>query len=299
MPPEAATTTTDTAATTTAANGGNAAAAASTTQTAAAAPWYGDIADPELKGWVELKKFDSPASALKSAREAEKLLGVPKNELVRMPKADAKPEEWDTFYNTVGRPATPDDYKLEVPMGDDGDFAKAIAPILHKAGITGTQAKILNTAWNELMADTLTAGEQQTQQQSQADILNLKREWGNSYDRRVEMGQRAIRQFGSELGGTPDEQRDELLKLENYLGGSAKMIRLFAAIGSKLGESGFVEGDRTPGFEGITPAAAQARLDELKQDKAWVRARLSDSTGKGKEAKEEDALLRIVASGRQ
>jgi hypothetical protein len=296
--PDTQTATTDTAAANPAvanpaANGGPVAAAAPQ-PAAAAAPWYGaDIPDPDLKGWLELKKPADAIALAKMARESERMIGVPPDQILRLPKADAKPEEMAAFYDKLGRPKTPDDYKLEVPMGDDGAFAKAIAPILHKWGVTGAQAKGLNEDWNALMGSTQQNTEAQTSQQSQADILNLKREWGNSYDSRLELGRRAIRTFGAELGGTPEEQHAELLKLENYMGGSAKMIKLFAAVGSKLGEANFHDGSAPASFNGMTPDAAKVRKEELMSNPDWAKRY---NAGDKAAIAELDALQRIQNS---
>ena len=69
-----------------------------------------------------------------------------------MPSKDATPEEWSAFYAQIGRPETPDGYELPVPDGDNGEFAKSMAPVLHKHGVTAEQAKGLAADWNDMVA---------------------------------------------------------------------------------------------------------------------------------------------------
>ena len=69
-----------------------------------------------------------------------------------MPGKDATPEEWSAFYAQIGRPETPEGYELPLPEGDDGTFAKQMAPILHKHGVTAEQAKGLAADWNAMVA---------------------------------------------------------------------------------------------------------------------------------------------------
>ena len=68
-----------------------------------------------------------------------------------MPGKDATPEEWAAFYGQLGRPETPEGYELPLPEGDDGAFAKEMAPILHKHGVTAAQAKGLADDWNAMV----------------------------------------------------------------------------------------------------------------------------------------------------
>lgn len=65
-----------------------------------------------------------------------------------IPGADATPEEWDKFHETL-RPAKADDYELKA---SDEESAKAIKGIFHEAGLTKAQAAKLAAkfdAWVE------------------------------------------------------------------------------------------------------------------------------------------------------
>jgi hypothetical protein len=264
----------------------------------AAAPWYGDITDPDLKGWAELKKPADATTALKGWRESEKLIGVPAGEVLRIPKADAKPEETTAFYRRLGLPETPEGYKLEVPMGDDGRFVKIIAPMLHKNHIVGDIAG-LNRDWNALQGETIIEAARQQKAQSLADMLGLEREWGSAYAPRREMARRMLVDGAKAAGFSTEENNDELVKLENYIGNSAKLTKLFAMIAekTKYGEEGrLVEGDGAArGFEGnMTPGAAKALKEERMSNPEWqARYKAGDKAALA----ELDNLQRIQNSG--
>lgn len=249
------------------------AAPAPITQPVGNEPWFKGIEDSELRGWTELKGWKSPADAAKSARELETKIGVPAEQLLKLPKdlASAKPEELNAIYDRLGRPATPEDYHLEVPLGDDGAFAKSIAPVLHKHGITAAQAKGLNADWNSMMEEMSRQSTEQVTQKQAAELTDLKREWsGKTFDERSELGRRALREYGAALGKDQAEIGQTLTALEGSIG-TAKLLKLFAAIGEKQGEHGFIDSDRGSQTFGMTPEAAAVKKQQLMADPDFTK----------------------------
>jgi hypothetical protein len=248
-------------------------------------PFYSTFEDADLKGFAELKKLNSPADAVKGWQSAEKLLGVPAEQLLRIPGADAKPEDFNPIYDRLGRPKDATEYKLPIPEGDNGEFAKKMAPILHKHGLTSRQAEGLANDWNGVMIETAKTMAEEQNIQETADLESLKKEWGGAYDQRVELGRRAVRQFA------PDQET--LGALEKSLG-TAKLIKLFAKIGEGLGEAKPAGFDtESSGTFGLTPAAAKAKLTELETDKDWGKR---FHGGGAAERAQRDNLLRIISS---
>src|SRR5690606_18358521 len=93
--PAAATTTTTTPA---------APAATTTTQTTAT-DWTSGFSD-DLKGFVQNKGFKDPASVLDSYRNLEKLMGTPKERLLRLPENMDDANAMGEIYTRLGRPQT-------------------------------------------------------------------------------------------------------------------------------------------------------------------------------------------------
>ena len=73
---------------------------------------------------------------------------------LRIPKEDAKPEEWDQLYSKLGRPENPEQYELpefQVPEGfefkQDEGLIKQFNEAAHKSGINPSQYKALAQVW--------------------------------------------------------------------------------------------------------------------------------------------------------
>lgn len=173
--------------------------------------WHESIEDAGLKAFIEGKGFKDAGEAVKALHDLEGLT--------------AKPESVDA-------------YKLPVPEGQDGAFAGEAAKWMHEAGIPVTQAQALATKWNEYQASQAQAADLARQQQGEADVSALRKEWGGQYDANVELGKRAVRAFAGEAGDA-----EQLIgKIEGAIG-TAETFRLFQRIGKSMGESTLNPGD--------------------------------------------------------
>jgi hypothetical protein len=227
--------------------------------------WYSQMSE-EARGFVQTKGWQSPDDVVQSYTNLEKLLGADKaGRGVIMPKEDAAPEEWGKFYDRLGRPASPEEYKLPVPQGDTGQFAKVAANKFHELGITAKQAQSLAEWWNSQSQEMQTSQMNQQAQNSEMEMQVLQSEWGKEFDANIEAARRATRQFGVEEG--------VLEKIEGAIG-TREMLKLFANIGKGMGEDSFVDSTKSAGF-GISPEAARVRISQLKADKDWSAKYLS------------------------
>jgi hypothetical protein len=222
--------------------------------------WY-DALPEDTRGLIQNKGWKDPVDVINSYSNLEKLLGADKaGRGLVLPKDDADAGEWGKVYDRLGRPTSPDGYKLPVPEGDTGEFAKVAAGKFHELGLTAKQAEALAGWYNEQSAGIVQQSAAQLAQQSEADMASLEQEWGQSYDANIEASRRAVREFGF------NEQ--ELDAIERGLG-TANMMKKFADIGKRLGESQFVEGKNNGNF-GMSPEAARVRISQLKQDPEWT-----------------------------
>ena len=220
--------------------------------------WYDNIDDADLKGYVQNKGWKDPKELADGYRNLEKLLG---GEKIPMPKGADDKEGWARVYDALGRPKTADDYKLQVPEGDNGEFAKVAAGKFHELGLTAEQARGLNEWWNQTQQGKMQEFAQQTAAKAEADLQSLKSEWGAAYDENLEFGRRAAREYGLD--------QDKLSKIEAAIG-TGDMIKLLAQIGRAQGESSFVDGESGGKGFGMTPEAAQSRINALRADKEWT-----------------------------
>lgn len=154
-----------------------------------------------------------------------------------MPAKDAPAEEWAAFYAQIGRPETPEGYELPLPEGDDGAFAKEMAPILHKHGVSAEQAKGLAADWNamvEARVAALDAAEvaavQAMDTKNKAEAVALKNEWGQAHDANMHFAKLAVQQFLP-----ADKAGDVIAAIESKLGYKAT-IEFLHGVGKGLGE---------------------------------------------------------------
>ena len=242
-------------------------------------PWYAGFQDPQVKEWVGSVNGASPESIAQKAWHLEKVLGADKaGRAVIWPKDDADTEGWSQIHAKLGRPAKPEEYELVVPEGDNGDFAKTVAPVLHKLGITKAQAKGLSEFLNEHGSAQQRAQAEKAASEGKAADLELRGAWGAAYEKNAEMVERAAAKFGM--------TSEQLLALRQAMGPKNAM-EFMHKIGATLVEDSFVGGDGVRSNGAMTPAAAKQRLEELKGDTAWLDKLLAGDT---KVRAEKDAL---------
>lgn len=172
------------------------------------ADWTASL-DADAKGYIEAKGFKSPADALAALKGYEP-------------------------------PASPDAYDIPVPEGESADFAKQVAPLFHKAGLSPPQAKALAEGWNALQAEQRTAAAAAEQAAATAaseaakrEDATLKTEWGDTYDANKEHARRAAMQF---LPGADEAAKVAFVSELEAKFGYAATMKMWAAIGQGLAE---------------------------------------------------------------
>lgn len=221
--------------------------------------------DEETSAYVTNKGWQSPADILSSYRNLEKFAGGSKN-LVELPGVDADQSAMDSFYAKLGRPDSPEKYGLKMPDGGDPELADWFRNVAHQSGLTDKQAASLFDSWNEMSATRLQAIMEQQNADSEKAIADLKKEWGQGYDAQIDMGKRAVAALGYD--------QESLNALESKMG-TADMLKLFAAVGSKMGEPAFEGGPRSGSAFGLTPAAAKQQIADLRMDTAFQQEYLN------------------------
>ena len=219
--------------------------------------WYDKIEDGDLKGYAQTKGWKDPADLANSYRNLEKLVG---SEKVPLPKGADDKDGWNRVYDALGRPKSAEEYKLPVPDGDPGTFAKAASGKFHELGISQQQAEGLANWWNETQQGQMAQQQQQSAQKVEADISALRGEWGQAWDENINLGSRAAKEFGLD--------QNKLTAIENALG-TGEMLKFMARIGRGLTEHNFEGGNSTQSF-GMTPEAARSRISALQADPAWA-----------------------------
>lgn len=249
-----------------------------------AGEWYAGIADEGVRGFAQTKGWKYVGAVVDGYRNLEKLVGLPQERLARIPERSDDEQGWGQLYGRLGRPEKPDGYELKFE-GDDA-FAKSAAETMHKLGVSKGQAQGLNEFWNGHVAKLIADDKAAREQADAADITTLKSTWGADYDKHVEQGRRAGREFGL--------SEQEFAQVQASLG-TKKTLELFQKIGAKLGEASPFNpqgGNGGNGF-GMTREGAQARIKSLMDDKDWTAKYLNG----GAAEREEMGRLQQIASG--
>lgn len=209
----------------------------------------------DLRGNQSLGKFKDVGSLAKSYVELEKHAGGS----LKLPGADAKPEEWDAFYNKAGRPESPDKYGVKRPQLPEGAnwpdaTEKNFLETAHKLGLNPKQAQGLMDWFGGDVAQNMQA----MQQSFEAGQSKLKEEWGGDWDKNLSSAQRAAKEF---IGD--DKEARAFFEMT----GAAKhpvVLKLFSKLGKMIAEDSAVQGQGNPD----AAKSAMEKITAIRGDKA-------------------------------
>ena len=220
---------------------------------------------------AEARAWDTPDKALKSYRDLERLKGVPADRLVTLPGEEASPEEWRDVYTKLGAPETADQYEInippEVPLSQDR--VNSFKNLAHELGLTKTQVQKLAEWDTNLMSEVQTQASEATDTQRQQEMQSLKKEWGAAYDQNIKVARAAARQFGAS---------EEILDAMESAVGLHETLKFMHKVGAALSEDSFeTSEDRNGGFNVMSPAQANQKINDLMMDPEFKKKYLSGS----------------------
>lgn len=230
-------------------------------------------ADPELAGHMELKGWASKpiAEALVEAgrahREAEKLRGVPTNELIRLPK-DLADAGWADLYTRLGVPKDPKDYSFDgIKRADGTDLDPQVAEFLRaealKVKIPKDGLREFATGYVKFLDARAAASKIEADGALAVERQKLEANWGTNGVKNL-----AAAQAGAAAMGIAPEAVAAMEKTVGY----AAVMEGFRAIGAKLGEGRFVAPNGGGGGDNLlTMDGAKVHLANLKSDEGFVK----------------------------
>lgn len=238
----------------------------------AATPSWTDGLAEDLKGYVELKGFKDAASVVSSYREFEKLHGVPKDRLMKLPENFDDDAAMSEVYARLGRPEKADGYALKVPEGVKPEFSQWAQQEFHKLGLTKRQGEKLVESWNARALADHEAATQAAKDGAVQQVAKLKEEWGAAYEQNSEMVEKYLAKIG--VDDKTLDALDHALGIDVVTKLFFNSMQKFGIGASQLGEHEFKGGGEGGGnnFGNVlSPAAANARLEELQGDKEWIK----------------------------
>lgn len=238
--------------------------------------WYSNVQNQDVRTWVEAKGFKDHTQLAESAYNLEKLIGFDKaGRTIVMPGENASPEEVRAFQSKMGVPEKVDGYKLPVPEGMDGEFAKTAASWFHEAGVSAKAAEQIASKWNESMAAAQQKAEDDFSLQSDLDLKDWKASQGAAAQQNIELAKRAAAQF---IPAKDVTERQQIMEKMERAVGTGVFMQMMSQIGSGLAEHKVHSGG--DGGHLSTPAQAQQRINELKSNKDWVKDYISGDKSK-------------------
>lgn len=232
-------------------------------------PWF-ETFDADTKGYLQNKGLDKKTAAeavveiSKFHREAEKFVGAPANEMVRLPK-EANSPDWEKVHQRMGKPADKKEYDFStVKRTGDKALDEALSDTIRNAAWNSNVNKESAVRIAQDVVKYLDGVETATQAVKADKLITEKAElnknWGTNAAANMVIAQGAVKA----LGVSPEA----VAALEGAVG-YAKVMDMFRNIGTKIGEDRFVnsQGGNNTGI--MTRDQAVAEKNELMADQAW------------------------------
>lgn len=254
--------------------------------------WMDGLKD-DHKGFLEMKKWTTPEAIIEGYRNLEKLRGVPAERLLQLPEKMDAPGALDSVYDRLGRPKTPQEYKITVhEKHGDKEAAEAFAGLAHKLGLSATQAEAISNWSNEMTDKKMKVMEDKRAASYEEEIKGVQDDWGSNFEKRVSIARQGASLVGEALRNAwkTENPTQALEKLENAIGYRA-MMELTHSLGAKLGEHSYVGSD-TPGPVAMSKNEAETRMKELAKVKDYWK-----DFPKNPEKQKEWNRLNFIASG--
>jgi len=219
------------------------------------------------KPWaLNIKSHDDMWSQMENA---QKVIGADR---MPTPKEDWTPEQWGEHYEKLGRPSTPEEYKLdgiELPEGlpADNDGFKEFFKSAHESGLSQKQASEVV----KFYMDDLNNANQQAISQAQLEVQecneSLRKEWGDKMQGNVDRSLDMVKQIGE----------PSLLDAINNsgLGRNPAFIKFLATMSENYGEDNPRSGGKSVVFGGAGHAVQE--IAKLKLDSNFMKAYMNRS----------------------
>ena len=195
--------------------------------------WKANLSD-EIRADKSLENINDIESLAKSYVHAQKMVGADK---IPVPNKFATDKDWDAVYEKLGRPKTAEEYKFNLPEDQKVDDAalKNFSTQAHKLGLLPGQAEGMVKFYNEMKSTELAAAESTATGQREKAITELKTEWGQAYDQKLQQANNVVASV------FPQGFMNTNLEDGTKLGDHPAVIKAFATLAGKMGEDNIVQ----------------------------------------------------------
>lgn len=218
--------------------------------------WLESLSD-DVRSDPSLKVFKDVNGLAKSYVNAQKMIGADR---VIMPNEKSTDEEWNAFYQKMGRPESADKYEIKDASGKPvtEGVAKEFKETAFKLGLSPKQVAGL-AEWNQAAVTAAQEAAKNSELTSVRESINAyaqKLGGDDKYKARVDEARVAVRALA-----TP-----ELTKFlaESGMGSRPEMIEFFAQLKGMMSEDKIRDGTGVS-FQGEDPALLQSELEKLQE----------------------------------
>ncbi len=221
-----------------------------------ATDWRASLPD-DLKADPSFRAMNDVTSLAKSFVHAQKLVGADK---VPLPGKHATDDDWQVFYDKVGRPPL-DKYDVALPKDAkfiDPEWMAELKPLAHKMGMMPAQLEKFAQWYETKTATTMKAQQEADQKAVDQDLADLKTEWGAAHDQKSGYAKAVFQKILS-----PEEQ--QWLNVTG-VGNSPAIIKAFAKIGELLYKEDNIAPGGGNGHGVFSPSEATKKANEILMD---------------------------------
>jgi hypothetical protein len=263
------------------------------------APWHQGLIEPEVLGHAQNKGWDVSdpgkfaAAAAKAHMGAERLIGAPADQVLRLPKDANDKAGWNGVWTRLGRPPEAAGYDFAEVKHADGtaispELDAAIRNSAFDAGLSKDGASAVAKSVVKQMDDARKTAESQAQAKIAEEKQALDKNWGANRDANLFLAKQAAQKLSID-----PEAIAALEKMDKV--GYAKVMEMFRDLGVKMGEARFITGGNNPNNPSIMSVdQAKARKSELLADSVFQKKYLA---GDSEARREMTSINTIIAGG--
>lgn len=150
----------------------------------------------ELKQSKTLEKFKTPDDLANSYIALEQKQGTAG---IKAPGEEGTPEDWNKFYNALGRPETSEGYKVAMPeetelVGHDTELMNAFKPVAHSIGLNDAQLQhIIDWQHGYIVKQA-----EERKEQYNTTVAAMETEYGAAAPKNMALAGQFIQRFGGD-----------------------------------------------------------------------------------------------------
>lgn len=192
--------------------------------------YYGN---PTLLKYADKEGNFNQAEVMKALIHASTTIGADK---MPVPTKNFTDEQWRETFTKLGLPKEVKDYAVDIAppegMELDTEILEGVKSKAHELGVLPRQLKGIVEFYNDAQANRIKAGMESYKQEVQQNRESLKKEWGDSFDAKMQMCNETLKHF------FPEEKDQKAIQNTGFLD-TVEGTKFFNMLGEKLKEDGF------------------------------------------------------------